>query len=166
MVRYERQRPGELIHLDTKKLGRIKGIGHRISGRRSGAINRHHGTDWEALHVPSMMPRAWPIPSCLPTRKKTAPLLSSAARSTWFARHGVAVERIMTDNGSAYRSNDFRHRLTQLGIKHIRTRPYTPRTNGKAERFIQTSLREWACARAYQSSAERGQAMNTWMQRV
>jgi hypothetical protein len=74
VVRYERQRPGELIHLDTKKLGRIKGIGHRISGRRSGAINRHHGTDWEALHVPSMMPRAWPIPSCLPTRKKDSAL--------------------------------------------------------------------------------------------
>jgi hypothetical protein len=139
IVRYERERPGELLHLDTKKLGRIGGVGHRIAGRHTGAINRHHGIGWEVLHV----------------------FLGRAL--DWFARHGVAVERIMTDNGSAYRSHDFRAACAQAKLKHIRIRPYTPRTNGKAERFIQTSLREWAYARACRSSAERGDAMHPWI---
>ena len=81
----------------------------------------------------------------------------------WFDRLGVGVERVMTDNGSGYRRHAFRGRLAQLGIRHIRTRPYTPKTNGKAERFIQTSLREWAYALPYQSSAERGHAMHPWI---
>ena len=99
----------------------------------------------------------------LPDEKKESAIAFLDRALDWFARHGVAVERIMTDNGSAYRSHDFRERLAELAIKHIRTRPYTPRTNGKAERFIQTSLREWAYARPYQSSAERDQAMQPWI---
>ena len=99
----------------------------------------------------------------LPDEKKESTLAFLGRALDWFARHGVAVERVMTDNGSAYRSHDFRNRLAQAAIRHIRTRPYTPRTNGKAERFIQTSLREWANARAYNSSAERGQALQPWI---
>ena len=99
----------------------------------------------------------------LPDEKKESAIAFLDRALAWFARLGVAVERVMTDNGSAYRSHAFRARLTEAGIKHIRTRPYTPRTNGKAERFIQTSLREWAYARAYQSSAERGHAMHPWI---
>jgi transposase InsO family protein len=81
----------------------------------------------------------------------------------WFSRHGVAVERVMTDNGSAYRSHDFHRAIDQAGLRHIRTRPYTPRTNGKAERFIQSSLREWAYAHPFDSSAARANAMQTWI---
>ena len=92
-------------------------------------------------------------------RKKQSAVAFFDRVLAWFARRGLTVERLMTDNGSAYRSHDFRKRLSQAGIRHIRTRPCTPKTNGKAERFIQTSLREWAYARAYHSSAERGQAM-------
>jgi transposase InsO family protein len=163
VVRYERERPGELLHLDTKKLGRIEGVGHRITGRRTGAINRHHGIGWEALHVAIDDASRLAYIELLPDEKKESATAFLGHALDWFARQGVRVERIMTDNGSAYRSHDFRHRLAQQGIIHIRTRPYTPRTNGKAERFIQTSLREWAYARAYLSSAERGQAMQPWI---
>jgi transposase InsO family protein len=163
VVRYQRERPGELLHFDTKKLGRIDGVGHRITGRRSGAINRHHGIGWEALHVCIDDASRLAYTELLPDEKKESAIAFLGRALDWFARHGVGVERIMTDNGSAYRSHAFRTACAQVGLKHIRTRPYTPRTNGKAERFIQTSLREWAYARAYQSSAERGQAMHPWI---
>jgi transposase InsO family protein len=163
VVRYERQRPGELLHLDTKKLGRIGSVGHRITGRQPGVINRHHGIGWEALHVAVDDASRLAYIELLPDEKKESAVAFLDRALAWFARHGVTVERLMTDNGSAYRSHDFRKRLSQAGIRHIRTRPYTPKTNGKAERFIQTSLREWAYARAYQSSAERGQAMHPWI---
>jgi transposase InsO family protein len=162
-VRYQRERPGELVHLDTKKLGRIDGIGHRITGRRPGAINRHRGIGWEALHVAIDDASRLAYTELLPDEKKESAMAFLGRALDWFARHGVAVQRIMTDNGPAYRSHDFRQRLARLTIKHIRTRPYTPRTNGKAERFIQTSLREWAYARPYRSSDERGQAMHPWI---
>jgi transposase InsO family protein len=163
VVRYERQRPGELLHLDTKKLGRIGSVGHRITGRQPGAINRHHGIGWEALHVAIDDASRLAYTELLPDEKKESAVAFLDRALAWFARHGVSVERLMTDNGSAYRSHDFRKRLSLAGIRHIRTRPYTPKTNGKAERFIQTSLREWAYARAYQTSAERGQAMQPWI---
>jgi len=163
VVRYQRERPGELIHLDTKKLGRINGVGHRITGRRSGAINRHHGIGWEALHVAIDDASRLAYTELLPDEKKESAIAFLDRALTWFARHGLAVERVMTDNGSAYLSRAFRDRLAQQAIKHIRTKPYTPRTNGKAERFIQTSLREWAYARAYLSSSERSLAMQPWI---
>ena len=163
VVRYQRERPGELLHFDTKKLGRIEGVGHRITGRRSGAINRHHGIGWEALHVCIDDASRLAYTELLPDEKKENAIAFLGRALDWFSRHGVDVERVMTDNGSAYRSHAFRAACARAGLKHIRTRPYTPRTNGKAERFIQTSLREWAYARAYQSSAERGQAMHPWI---
>jgi transposase InsO family protein len=163
VVRYQRARPGELLHLDTKKLGRIDGVGHRITGRRRGAVNHHHGIGWEALHVCIDDASRLAYTELLPDEKKESAVAFLGRALDWFARHGISVEHVMTDNGSAYRSHDFRAACAKAGLKHIRTRPYTPRTNGKAERFIQTSLREWAYARAYHSSDERGQAMQPWI---
>jgi transposase InsO family protein len=162
VVRYQRARPGELLHLDTKKLGRIDGIGHRITGQHSGMV-KNRGIGWEVLHVCIDDASRLAYTELLPDEKKESAVAFLDRALAWFARLGVGVERVMTDNGSAYRSHDFRNRLALAGIRHIRTRPYTPKTNGKAERFIQTSLREWAYARAYQSSAERGQAMHPWI---
>jgi len=162
VVRYQRERPGELLHIDTKKLGRIDGIGHRITGRHEG-VHRKRGIGWEVLHVCIDDASRLAYTELLVDEKKESAIAFLDRALAWFASLGVGVERVMTDNGSAYRSHAFRARLAQRGIRHIRTRPYTPKTNGKAERFIQTSLREWAYARAYQSSAERGHAMQPWI---
>ena len=161
-IRYQRQRPGELIHIDTKKLGRIAGIGHRITGHRTGMV-RNRGIGWDVLHVCIDDASRLAYTEILPDEKKESAIVFLDRALAWFARHGVTVERLMTDNGSAYRSHAFRQHLGRAGLRHIRTRPYTPRTNGKAERFIQTSLREWAYARAYLSSAERTLAMQPWI---
>jgi transposase InsO family protein len=161
-LRYERERPGELIHLDTKKLGRIDGIGHRITGDRRGQSTKR-GTGWEALHVAVDDNSRLAYTELLPDERKESAVAFLQRARTWFALHGVAIERVMTDNGSAYKSQVFRTALSAAGIHHKRTRPYTPRTNGKAERFIQTSLREWAYAAPYNSSAERAAAMPAWL---
>ena len=163
VVRYERERPGELIHLDTKKLGRIEGVGHRITGRRPGAVNRHHGIGWEALHVCIDDASRLAYSEILPDEKKESAIGFLDRALAWLAGQGISVERVMTDNGSAYRSKAFRAAVTAAGARHKRTRPYTPRTNGKAERFIQTSLREWAYARTYVSSQERSAALLPWL---
>jgi transposase InsO family protein len=163
IVRYQRARPGELLHLDTKKLGRIQGVGHRITGRQPGAVNRHHGIGWECLHVCIDDACRLAYSEILPDERKESATAFLGRALAWFARHGVAVERVMTDNGSCYRSQMFRQACTKHGLRHLRTRPYRPRTNGKAERFIQTSLREWAYARPYASSQERITALITWL---
>ncbi|MEM8663314.1 MAG: IS481 family transposase [Pseudomonadota bacterium] len=160
--RYQRERPGELIHIDTKKLGRIDGIGHRITGERRGQSNKR-GTGWEVLHVAIDDASRLAYTEVLASEKREDCIDFLQRSLAFFARHGVTVERVMTDNGSAYRSHAFRDVLKDAGLKHIRTRPYTPRTNGKAERFIQTSLREWAYATAYTSSAERTRAMQPFL---
>lgn len=160
VVRYERAAPGELIHIDTKKLGRIDGIGHRITGDRRG---QRKGIGWDLVHVCVDDASRLAYTEVLPDEKKQSACAFLTRALAFFAAHGVTVERVMTDNGSAYRSHDFRNLCAAGGLRHIRTRPYTPRTNGKAERFIQTSLREWAYARAYRSSAERAQAMIPWI---
>ena len=162
VIRYQRERPGELIHIDTKKLGRIDGIGHRITGYHTG-VNRNRGIGWEVLHVCIDDASRLAYTEVLPDEKKESAIGFLDRALAWFVRHGVAVERVMTDNGSAYRSHDFRAACAKAGLRHILTRPYTPRTNGKAERFIQTSLREWAYARPYRSSLERTQAMHPWI---
>lgn len=163
VIRYERQRPGELIHLDTKKLGRIAGIGHRITGRTRGAVNRHHGIGWEALHVCIDDATRLAYSEILANERKDSAIGFLERALGWFAGQGVTVERVMTDNGSAYLSKAFRAALAAAGLKHKRTRPYTPRTNGKAERFIQTSLREWAYAQPYATSQERRAALAPWL---
>jgi transposase InsO family protein len=160
VVRYERARPGELLHIDTKKLGRIAAVGHRITGDRR---DRQRGAGWEAVHVCIDDASRLAYSEVLPDERKSSavPFLERAV--AWFARQGVTVERVMTDNGSAYRSHHWRHACGGLALRHLRTRPYTPRTNGKAERFIQTSLREWAYARPFATSHERTAALLPWL---
>jgi transposase InsO family protein len=162
IIRYQRQRPGELLHLDTKKLGRIARVGHRITGDRHGQSNIR-GIGWEHLHVAVDDASRLAYTEILPSERKEDAIGFLGRALAWFGRHGLEVERVMTDNGNAYRSSLFRSLLAKMRIRHIRTRPYTPRTNGKAERFIQTSLREWAYARPYRTSAERTQAMLPWI---
>ncbi len=160
VIRYERARPGEMIHLDIKTLGRIARPSHRVTGNRRDSVE---GIGWEHLHVAVDDASRLAYTEVLDGlgREHATAFLGRALN--WFARLGVRVERVMTDNGSAYRSKLFAGALTQAGIRHVRTRPYTPRTNGKAERFIQTSLREWAYARPYLSSAQRNQAIGPWI---
>jgi transposase InsO family protein len=160
IVRYARARPGELLHIDTKKLGRIAAVGHRITGDRR---DRQRGAGWEYVHVCIDDASRLAYSEVLADERKASavPFLERAV--AWFARHGVTVERVMTDNGSAYRSRHWRHACGVLALRHLRTRPYTPRTNGKAERFIQTSLREWAYARPFATSHERTAALIPWL---
>jgi hypothetical protein len=159
-VRYQRERPGELIHIDTKKLGRIEAIGHRITGDRR---DSKRGAGWEAVHVCIDDASRLAYSEVLADERKTSavPFLERAVG--WFARQGITVERVMTDNGSAYRSRHWGQACGGLALRHLRTRPYTPRTNGKAERFIQTSLREWAYARPFATSHERTAALIPWL---
>jgi transposase InsO family protein len=155
--RYERKSPGELIHLDTKKPGRIVRVGHRITGSRTGQASRAAG--WEALHAAIDDAIRLAYTELLPDEKKETVIAFLSRSMAFFKKNGVTPQRIMTDNGSAYISRAFRGALAAQGVRHIRTRPYTPRTNGKAERFIQTSLREWAYAAPYKASDERAKAM-------
>ena len=120
-MRYERERPGELIHLDTKKLGRIAGVGHRITGRRTGAVNRHHGIGWEALHVCIDDASRLAYSEILPDEKKESAIAFLDRAPAWLGSQGISVERVMTDNGSAYRSKAFRAALTAAGARHKRT---------------------------------------------
>lgn len=161
IVRYERAAPGELIHLDIKSLGRIDGVGHRITGSRAGQ-SRNRGIGWDHLHVAVDDASRLAYVEVLPSLGRDDATAFLERALAWFARLGVRAERVMTDNGSAYRSKLFATALARAGARHVRTRPYTPRTNGKAQRFIQTSLREWAYARAYASSAERHAAIGPW----
>ena len=153
--RYEREKPGELIPLDIKKLGRIGSIGHRITGRYPGAVNRHRGIGWEFVHVCIDDASRVAFVQLKPDQRKQSAVAFLEASIAYYAKLSIKVERVMTDNGSCYRSKAFRAACKRLGLRQIFTRPYTPRTNGKAERFIQTALREWAYARAYQNSDQR-----------
>lgn len=160
IVRYERDRAGELIHLDIKKLARIERVGHRIHGDRSRTVD---GAGWEYLHVCIDDASRVAYAEVLPDEKGVtcSGFLRRAAR--WLEDHGVRVERVMTDNGSGYLSKVFKALVRSLGARHIRTRPYTPRTNGKAERFIQTCKREWAYARPYAHSRDRIAALDLFL---
>jgi transposase InsO family protein len=160
VVRYEREKAGELIHLDIKKLARIVRVGHRIHGDRSRSVD---GAGWEYLHVCIDDASRVSYAEVLPDEKglTCAAFLQRAA--TWLAAHGIAIERVMTDNGSGYVSKAFRRVIDRLGARHIRTRPYTPRTNGKAERFIQTCKREWAYVRPYPNSDARRAALTAFL---
>jgi transposase InsO family protein len=158
--RYEHEHPGDLLHLDTKKLGRIEGVGHRIHGDRT---RRRRGIGWEVAHVAIDDHSRLAYVEVLPDEQKgtTADFLKRAVAH--FQAQGIEIRKLLTDNGSAYRSKDFRAVREGLGMKHGFTRPYRPRTNGKAERFIQTALREWAYARPFLSSQQRSQAMEAWL---
>ncbi|RWD50775.1 MAG: IS481 family transposase [Mesorhizobium sp.] len=163
--RYEREHPGELIHLDIKKLGRIGSVGHRITGRRTGVVNRNLGIGWEFVLVCIDDASRVAFVQVMPNERKESAVAFLEAAVAYHAKLGIQVERVMTDNGSCYRSKAFRAACNRLGLRQIFTRPYTPKTNGKAERFIQTSLREWAYARAYNSSQERTAELPRWLHR-
>ena len=143
--RYERQHPGELIHIDIKKLGRFERVGHRITADRT-ARRKRPGSGWEFVHVCVDDASRLAFSQVLPDEKKQSAVAFLKAAVAYYASLGVAVARVMTDNGPCYLSNAFREACRDLGLKHIRTKPYTPKTNGKAERFIQSALREWAYA--------------------
>ncbi len=161
--RYCRRHPGELIHIDVKKLGRFNTAGHRVTGRGPGHHANHGRVGWEAVHV------------CIDdaTRLAYVEILDDETGPTsvgflnraiaWFAAHGVTVQRVMTDNGAPYRSRVWAATCRRHHIRHLRTQPYRPRTNGKAERFIQTMLREWAYAAAYTSDWHRRRALLPWL---
>jgi len=158
--RYQRQRPGELLHLDIKKLARFERVGHRITGDRHGASE---GAGYDFFHVAIDDATRLAYVEVLPDerRSSTTGFLVRALR--WFRARGVRVERVMTDNGSGYVARLFQKALRLLRIRHIRTRPYTPKTNGKAERFIQTLLREWAYAIPFRSSKTRAADLTRWL---
>jgi transposase InsO family protein len=158
IVRYERERPGELVHLDTKMLGRIgPGGGHRVRG--PGEKNRHRGIGWDRVHIAiddhSRLAYAEELPDELPAT--TAGFLRRAWR--FYAGHGMTIERVLTDNGSPYVSTLFAAACDELGIGHRRTRPYRPQTNGKAERMVRTLLAEWAYARPFADTADRAASL-------
>jgi len=159
--RYCRRHPGELIHLDIKTLGRFRRPGKRALGH--GADRRSRKAGWEAVHVAVDDATRLSYVEVLPdqTAATTVGFLHRAI--AWFARHGVIVQEVMTDNGSAYVSRLWAATCAEAGLVHIRTRPYRPRTNGKAERFIQTLLREWAYAATYRDSDHRRAVLPEWV---
>jgi transposase InsO family protein len=159
--RYQWQTPGDMLHIDIKKLGRIERVGHRITGNRRDTTS---GAGWEYVHVCVDDASRVAFAQILPNERQESVVAFLEAAVDYYRRFGVQVRRVMTDNGSGYVSKAFRHACAALGLKHIRTRPYTPRTNGKAERFIQTALREWAYARAFTHSRQRASELPRWLQ--
>jgi transposase InsO family protein len=162
--RYQRERPGELIHIDIKKLGRFDRIGHRITGRQTG-IATSRASGWEFVHVCIDDASRIAFSKVMKTQRKACAVAFLKAACAYYASLGITVERVMTDNGSCYRSRAFRNACKRMSLKQIFTRPYTPRTNGKAERFIQTALREWAYAKAYNTSLQRAAELPYWIHR-
>jgi transposase InsO family protein len=168
--RYERSRPGELLHIDVKKLGRIAGAGHRVSGNRASQNVRYRRRKrgelgWEFVHVCVDDATRLAYAEVLGDEKATTAVAFLGRALAFYRRHGISVEGVMTDNGSAYRSTMHAIACRALGLKHLRTRPYRPQTNGKVERFIRTMLGGWAYGAIYGSSAERTTALEGWLWR-
>ena len=160
--RYERSRPGELVHVDVKKLGRIIRPGHRVTGVRSD--RRDQGKKgWEYVHVAVDDYSRLAYAEVLHDEKASTAASFLRRAAAYYRRHGITVERVLTDNGSAYRGVVHAIACRQLGIKHLRTRPYRPQTNGKAERFIRTLLNGWAYGAIYRNSIERTRALDGWL---
>ena len=150
--------------VDIKKLGRFNHVGHRITGDRRGQSNSR-GVGWEYVHVCIDDASRVAYAEIKKSERKASAVAFLKAAVIYYAKLGVSIQRVMTDNGSCYKSRAFGRACKRLGLKHIRTRPYTPKTNGKAERFIQTALREWAYAKAYQRSDHRGAELPIWLHR-
>jgi transposase InsO family protein len=167
--RYERRRAGELIHVDVKKLGRIRGAGHRVTGHRaSQKRSRVNGrltgvAGWEFVHVCVDDATRLAYVEVLADEKAATAVGFLRRAKAFYASHGITVERVMTDNGSAYRSTIHAFACRAMGLRHLRTRPYRPRTNGKAERFIRTMLGGWAYGPIYGTSTERTAALDGWL---
>ena len=162
--RYERRRPGELIHVDIKKLGRFRRPGHRVTGRAATGATGDRGHGWDCIHVAIDDYSRVAYVEVLPDERAVTCIEFLDRAISWFTDRSVRVERVMSDNGSGYKSHAFAAACTRHGIRHLRTRPYRPRTNGKAERFIQTLLREWAYAVRYETSDHRTLALTPWIE--
>jgi transposase InsO family protein len=162
VVRYEHEQPGELVHLDTKRLGRFRQPGHRVTGKRH---IRSRRAGWQFLHVAIDDHARVAYGELFPDEGKMSVARFLARLVVYYRRLGIKIARVLTDNGSAYRSKHFRRTCERLGIKHSFTRPFRPQTNGKAERFIQTALREWAYVRTYVNDFERAKAWLPWLHR-
>lgn len=158
--RYERAEPGELLHLDTKKLGRITRVGHRITGDRRDTT-KHAG--WDFVHVAIDDQSRISYVQLLPDEQGPSAAAFLRLAVSYYAALGVVIREVLTDNGACYRSDAFAQVCRELGLIHHYTRPYTPRTNGKAERFIQSALREWAYARTYANSEQRARELPRWL---
>lgn len=159
--RYERDTPGDMIHLDIKKLERFDRVGHRITGDRHGQSSSR-GVGWEFVHVSIDDASRIAFTRIMPDEKAVSAVRFLKAAVAYYASLGVTARRVMTDNGSCYKARAFAQACRDLGLKHIRTRPYTPQTNGKAERFIKTALSEWAYARSYPTSDVRAEDLPRW----
>ena len=160
VVRYEHEAPGQMLHIDTKKLGRIERPSHRVTGNRRDSVD---GAGWETLFVAIDDHARIAFTDMHPDEKTPQAVQFLHNAVAYYRSLGVTIERLLTDNGSAFRSKDFAQACRQLGIRHHFTRPYRPQTNGKAERFIQSALREWAYGFTYQNSGERTRAMDHWL---
>ena len=158
--RYEHAAAGDLLHLDIKKLGRIVRPSHRVTGDRRDSVE---GAGWEYVHVAIDDHSRIAFSAIYPDEKADSAVAFLRQTLAYYARFGIGFKAVLTDNGPAYRSRAFAAACRALGLKHRFTRPYTPRTNGKAERFIQTALREWAYARTYQNSNERSRELRSWL---
>ena len=158
--RYERDHPGQLLHLDIKKLGKIAGVGHRITGDKR---RRAPGVGWEFVHVCIDDASRLAYVEVLSDERKHSAMAFLGRAFLWFQERGIRVEEVLTDNGSCYLSHAFQGLCKQLGLRHLRTRPYRPQTNGKAERLIQTLLREWAYRFSYRSSGHRIRWLRPWL---
>jgi transposase InsO family protein len=161
VVRYEHPAPGDLLHLDIKGMTRYQQVSIRGDGRRRG---RPQFAGWQALHIAIDDHSRIAFSRMLPNQQAETAIAFLHAAVVFYAQHGISIRRLLTDNGSCYRSRQFRTACLQLGIQHRFTRPYTPRTNGKAERFIQTALREWAYVRHYLNSEERDRQLSPWLE--
>ncbi len=159
VVRYEYAAPGDLLHLDIKAMTRFQQVSWRGDGRRRG---RPQFAGWQALHVAVDDHSRMAFTRILPDQKTPTTIAFLQEAVDFFARHGITVRALLTDNGSCYRSHQFRRACLHMGLKHRRTRPYSPQTNGQAERFIQTALREWAYATHWTDSQERNLALAPW----
>ena len=170
-VRYERDRPGELVHVDIKKLGRLReGGGWRVHGRDSAIARRQHAAlgrgervGLEFVHTAVDDHSRLAYSEVLPDEQAGTAVVFWGPAQAFFAEHGITLERVLTDTGSCYRSRHWREHLAAAGIGHKRTRPYRPQTNGKVERLNRTLLTEWAYARPYDSGQERAEALPIWL---
>jgi transposase InsO family protein len=163
--RYERERPGELIHIDVKKLGRIARPGHRMTGSRAakGYHRQQHSLGWEFVHIAIDDCTRLAYVEVLDDERATTAVAFLRRAIAFYRRHGITAERLLTDNGNPYRSAVHAIACRALGIRHLRTRPYRPQTNGKAERFIRTLLGGWAYGALYRNSTERTAALDAWL---
>jgi transposase InsO family protein len=160
VVRYEHEHPGDLLHIDTKKLGRIERMSHRITGNRRDTVG---GAGWEYLFVAIDDHARIGFTDLYPDERYPSAIQFLQNTVAYFASLGVCIKRLLTDNGSAFRSKAFAQACRDLGLKHRFTRAYRPQTNGKAERFIQSALREWAYGIPYNHSSERAQMLDRWI---